>query len=247
MSRPPRVVSAGPRLAAKAKARRRDRRAVLLRRAGWGLGAVLPLLLLGWVVLASSLLAVQKVVVTGETRLTAAQVVQAAQVADGTPLAKVDTGAVARRIRALGPVAEVSVTRGWPHSLRVKVVERVPVVAVPVGGSVRLVDDDAVAIGTVARIPKGVFRLDLAGATDEMATTRAALGVLRTLPKGLRAQVFSVRASSPEQVSLLMRGGRQVLWGGDEDGPAKAAAVIALLKLPGTVFDVSAPGVVTRR
>ena len=248
MSRQPRVVSAAPRLAEKANARKRDRRAALLRRVGWGSAVALPLAVLGWVVLASSLLAVQKVVVTGQARLTAAQVQQAAEVAAGTPLARVDTGAVARRIKALGPVAEVRVSRSWPHVLRVTVVERVPVVALPQGREVLLLDDQGVTVGTAATIPRGVFRLEVA-ATQARAdgTTRAALGVLRSLPPGLRRQLYSMKATSPEQVTLLMRGGRQVLWGGDEDGPAKAAALVTLLKMPGTVFDVSAPGVVTRR
>jgi cell division protein FtsQ len=99
----------------------------------------------------------------------------------------------------------------------------------------------------VATIPRGVFRLDVKDPGRSDPTTVAALSVLRSLPKGLLSALGSVRAASPEQVTLLMRGGRTVLWGGAADGPAKGAAALALLRLPGTVFDVSAPGVVTRR
>ena len=247
MSRPPRVVSAGPRLAAKAKAARRDRRQVLLRRTTWGLACVAPLALLGWVLLATSALAVQKVVVTGEKRLTAAQIETAAAVAPGTPLARVDIGAVARRIRALGPVADVTVSRSWPHALRVTVVERVPVVAVPRGKGVLLLDDQGVPLATVPTIPHGVYRLEVKDPAREDPSTQAALSVLRGLPRALLGQLGSLRATSPEQVTLLLKGGRQVLWGGTADPSAKASAVLALLRMPGTIFDVSAPGVVTRR
>jgi cell division protein FtsQ len=246
-SRPPRVVSAGPRLAAKARAGRRDRRRGLLRRLAWVLTGVVPLLLLGWVLLGSSLLAVQHVVVAGEHRLTAAQVEAAAEVRTGTPLARLDAAGIARRVRSLGVIEQVTVSRSWPHTVKVTVVERLPFVAVPRAHGVLLLDDEGYPLATVATIPRGVVRLEVTDPARTDATTRAALSVLRGLPKTLRGALGSVRASSPEQVTLLLSGGRQVLWGGASDGSAKAAATLALLRMPGTFFDVSAPGVVTRR
>lgn len=243
MSRPPRVVPAGPRLAAKAAAQRRERRRELLRRARLVGAVVLPLVLTGWVVLASSLLAVKRVVVAGETRLSESQIARAAGIAPGTPLARVDTGAVARRVKALGPIASVTVSRRWPHALRVTVVERVPVVAVPHGKSLQLLDLHGVEVAEAATAPRGVYRLE----TTSPEATRAALAVLRTLPHGIAGRLGSLKATSPEQVTLVLRDGRQILWGGPADSAAKAAAVLALLRMPGTVFDVSAPGVATRR
>ena len=247
MSRTPRVVSAAPRLAAKAQAARRDRRQVLLRRATWSLAVVLPVLLLGWVVLGSSLLAVRQVIITGESRLTEAQVQTAAGIADGTPLARLDTHAIAKRVRNLGPVAEVTVSRSWPHGVRIVIVERQPVAGVPQADGLLLLDTQGIPLGTVPRLPAGVVRLEVSDPSAQDPTTLAALTVLRGLPKALLAQVASLKAVSAEQVTLLLRGGRQVLWGGEEDGAAKASAVTALLAMPGTIFDVSAPGVVTRR
>ncbi len=247
MSRPPRVVSAGPRLAAKAQAERRDRRRTLRRRTAVALGVAAPMALLGWILLSSSLLAVQKVEVTGEVRLTAAQIEQAAAVAPGVPLARVDTGAVARRIRALGPVADVSVSRDWPHVLRVHVVERVAAVAVPRAGGLLLLDAQGVALATVPSVPRGVYRLQVQDPARDDPSTQAALSVLHGLPRSILGELTALEATSPEQVTLLLTRGRKVLWGGAEDGPSKVAAVLALLKMPGTAFDVSAPGVVTRR
>jgi cell division protein FtsQ len=246
VSRPPRVLSAGPKLAARAKASRRDRRQTWLRRLAWASTGVVPLLLLGWVLLFSSLFAVQKVLVSGESRLSA-QVEQAAAFVRGTPLARVDTGSVARRIEALRQVDHVTVTRSWPDSLKVTVVERVPVVAVPRDGSLVLLDALGVEIETVATAPKGVYRLEVGSPGKEDAATRAALTVLQQLPTALRVRLGSVRAPSAEQVTLVLRDGRQVLWGGADNSSGKAAAALALLKMPGRVFDVSAPGVVTRR
>ncbi len=245
VARPPRVVSAAPRLAARAVADRQARRSVWVRRTGWVSGTCLPPALVGWLVLGSSVLGVQKVVVTGEHRLTAAQISAVVNVPYGTPLARVDTSAVARRVRALSAVAGATVTRSWPHGLKVTVVERVPVVAVAQGGTRLLLDTHGVAVATAKVVPAGVYPLAVP-ATDHAATV-AALQVLRGLPMVLGHDLVSLTATSPEQVTLTLTHGRRVLWGGAEDGPAKALAVLALLKMPGTVFDVSAPGVVTRR
>ncbi|MCU1601695.1 MAG: peptidase [Frankiales bacterium] len=238
----PRVASAAPRLQARAHAARRDRRMTLLRRAAWTVGGLAPIALLAWLLLGTSLLGVSKVVVSGEHRLTAAQVLSAADVPKGTPLARVDTSAIARRVKTLGAVASVSVTRSWPNTLRVFVVERTAAVAVQQGSRFDLLDDTGVQFDTVTTPPKGVVRLQ---ATGEART--AALRVVRDLPVELRRAVWVVRASSPQEVSLVLRGNRVLVWGSSAQGTAKAAAAIALLKLPGHVYDVSSPSVVTRR
>lgn len=244
MSRMPRVVSAAPKLKARAAAARRERRTSLLRRSGWALLGVVPLALVAWVVLGTSLLGVSKVVVSGEHRLTASEIQAAVDVPRGTPLARVDTSAVARRVRALAEVASVSVTRAWPSSLRVVVVERAAAVAVPRGKVYDLLDDDGVRFDTVTRVPRGVVVLQTS--SDE-ATRAAALQVLRSLPVSLHRLLWFLRASSPEQVSLVLQGNRVVVWGSPDESAQKAAATIALLKLPGRVYDVSSPAVVTRR
>ena len=92
-------------------------------------------------------------------------------------------------------------------------------------------------------MPRGVVPL----VSSSPPATAAALAVLRSLPPALRARLGSVSATSAEQVTLLLADHRQVLWGGASDEATKAAAVMALLRMPGTVFDVSAKGVVTRR
>ncbi|MCU1624624.1 MAG: peptidase [Frankiales bacterium] len=244
MSKLPRVVSAAPKLQARATAARQVRRTAWLRRLAWGAAGLVPLALIAWLVLGTSMLGVRKVVITGEHRLTAAEVARAVNVARGTPLARVDTAAVARRVRALDAVASVTVTRGWPDSLRVLVVERTAAVAVPDGSRYALLDDQGVRFDIVSTPPRGVVRLE--GTTDP-AAREAALTVVRDLPLALRRAVWVVRASSPQQVSLVLRGNRVLVWGSTDQSAQKAAAALALLKLPGKTYDVSSPTVVTRR
>jgi cell division protein FtsQ len=241
------VVEVAPLLAAKAAAERSERRRRWLSRSGIGVATLALVALLGWVLLASPLLTVRSVSVSGSHLLTPAQVRAAAAVPHGTPLARVDTDAVARRIRALRPVARVLVHRSWPGTLRVTVVERVPVAALLDKTGVMLVDARGVPFAPVPRIPAGTVRLQVAHPGADDPTTRVALGVLADLPPSLRGPLRIVRAASPSSVTLVLRDGRQILWGGAGDTDLKAQAAAALLRLPGRIFDVSRPAVVTRR
>lgn len=243
MTRPPRVVSAAPRLKAKAQAQRRERRSRRTRQLMWLLAAATPVVAVVWLLVGSSAFAVKDITITGAKRLTTLEVQAALAVAPGTPLAKVDTDAAASRVRGLAPVASVQVERDWPRGLQVTVVERVAIVAVPQPQGVQLMDSTGTGFATVPRIPRGVVMLT----TSSPAATKAAIAVLRSLPPAIKMQLASVRATTPEQVTLLLSRNRQVLWGGAVDNATKAQATLALLKMPGTVFDVSAPGVVTRR
>ena len=243
MSRPSPVVEATPRLAQRAAQERRTRRTRLLRRTASGVGVAVPVVALGWVVLGSSVLGVQQVAVTGEHRLSDAAIVAAAGISNGTPLARLDTTGVRKRVAALPAVESVTVSRSWPHTLRITVVERRPVVALVHGGGFQLVDRSGVVLADTEAVPRGVFRLE-SGSTQ---ATKAAIAVLQGLPHALAGRVSQLRAPTPEQVTLVLKDGRTVLWGGPMDGTTKASAVLALLRMPGTVFDVSAPGVATRR
>lgn len=202
---------------------------------------------LGWVVLASPLLDVERVVVSGTQRTTPEQVLAAAAVTAGTPLARVDAGGVRARVGELDPVARVEVERGWPDALRLRVTEREPVVGFLTAGKYVLLDEDAVPFAREPRLPPGAVRLQVARPAADDPATRAALEVLGALPDTLRARLAIVRATSPEAVSLLLADGRQVVWGGPGRTQDKAAAAEALLRLPGAVYDVSSPEVVTRR
>jgi cell division protein FtsQ len=241
------VVAAAPRREQRARAERSDRRRRVLRRIGRGLLLLVPLVAAGWVLLASGWLAVDRVEVTGTSRLPASQVVAAAEVPVGTPLARIDTDAVEGRVARLAPVADVVVARDWPGTLVVTVTERTAAAGVRVKGGIRLVDASGVPFATETELPAGLATLDVGDPGPSDAATRAALDVLTALPDELRRQVSSVQAPSPQAVSLELVDDRSVVWGGAGGTPTKAAAVLALLGRPGSVFDVSGEGVVVVR
>lgn len=238
-------------LAERALAKRAARRSRVFVTLGKALLVLLPLLALSWVLLFSRWLAVDRIDVGGLERLTADQVRQAADVAPGTPLARVDTTALGERIGTLAPVADVQVHRSWPGTLSVEVTERKPTAFV-LGKDERytLYDAEGVRFATEPRLPDGVVRLQVNDPGTEDPATRAALAVYAALPPELGDRITIVRAGSPSAVVLLTDTGKQIVWGtaGDAASTAtKAAAALALLAMPGDVFDVSAPGVVVRR
>jgi cell division protein FtsQ len=144
--------TSGQRFARRIRARRWSRLRVLV-----ALGLVMVLAgAAGWVVLESTLLSVRSVEVTGASRVTPAQVLAAADVPAATPLARVDTDAVARRVRSLVAVRTVSVTRQWPRTVEIVVQERVPAAVQVRGSSYLLVDASGVAFDTVHKRPKGL-------------------------------------------------------------------------------------------
>jgi cell division protein FtsQ len=230
-------------------ARRRRRRPLQLA------AAVLALAAVCWVLLASPVLGVRTVQVDGVTSLPAAQVRETAGIEDGTPLLRVDVGAAEQRVARLPQVASVEVNRGWPNSVVITVVERVPVAVVGEPGRRSLVDADGVLFDTLTgEAPAGVVPLAVAEPGPHDPATLAGVRAVAALPAGLRDQVAVAEAVSPDDISLTLTDGTIVRWGGPEESAAKASALVALLDQlasgslePAATIDVSTPDAVVLR
>jgi cell division protein FtsQ len=206
--------------------------------------AVAVVAALAWVVFGTSTLGVRTVVVSGTRIVSPDQVRAAAAVVPGTPLARVDTGAVAHRVGELAPVDSVAVSRGWPHTLVITVTERTPVATVAMPDGYGLIDAEGVVFQVLRRRPDlPLVRVTDPGPAD--ATTLAALRVLGALTPELRDRLDSVVADAPGRISLRLRGDRMIVWGDAEQSETKALVATSLLDRPGRTIDVSAPDVVT--
>lgn len=245
--RPPTARPEVSRLEARTREQRSARRRRGARLVGQALLVLLPLAALAWVLLFSTWLTVERVIVVGTERVSPDEVTQVAAIAADTPLARVDPGRIERAVSGLAPVDQVRVRRSWPNGVRIEVTERVPVAGVAGPEGVLLLDDEGVPFATTPALPAGVVRLEVDQPGPQDPATRAALQVYRELPPALRATVRSVRAATASSVVLALPEDREVVWGGPGDTAAKAAATAALLELPGAIIDVSAPGVVVRR
>ena len=228
-----------------ARARRRRLRAAL----PWfaTAGALLVVGALAWLVYGTSVLGVREVRVVGADSLAPREVEQAAAVRMTQPLAGVDLDRIRSRVEDLPAVDRAVVSRSWPSTVVIEVVERTPVAAVPVGEQFTLIDAEGVAYRTVVRPPDGLPVARLAAPGPEDINTRSALTVLSALTAELREQLVSISVPAPAQVQLVLRRDRRVIWGDDSQSETKARVATALLERRGDTIDVSAPKVVTIR
>jgi cell division protein FtsQ len=199
-----------------------------------------------WAVLGSSLFDVRSVQVAGARELPVDEVRAAAAVALGTPMLRLDTKRIEARVAAVPRVATVQVRRVLDGTVWIELSERAPVAIVRRGNGVHLVDATGTDYAAVPLGPPGLPELRVARVGPRDAATVAALTVLTGLPQPLRAQVLVVTARSPADVVLRLDtgqggDGREVRWGGVEQGDRKASVLGPLLTQPGKIYDVSSP------
>lgn len=182
-----------------------------------------------WVVAFSSLLGVHRVDVQGTHVLTADQVRRAANVANGTPLVRIDEAAVAARVEKLPEVASAHVSTSFPTTLVIRVSERQPVGYLRTGHGDVLVDASGAQFRTVPTAPTGLPRFVVPDGTTARATGGAVATVAAALPAAVRREVRSIEALDPGAITLVLTHGREVAWGSAQRSADKARLLPALL------------------
>ncbi len=193
------------------------------------------------------LMAVRSVDVVGLKTVDRDEVLRLAQAPEGRPLLQVDTGSIADRIAVLPAVEEVTVERGYPSTLTITVTEREPVGTLDWSGKIGVMDRLGMVYLTFPdrkSVPKQfaglpVLTVPRPGPNDP--TTLAALTVARDLPDWLRSRTTAVEATSPADVTLVLKSKRRVVWGDAERTDDKAAALQSVLKVAGDTYNVSSP------
>jgi len=186
----------------------------------------------------------RSVAVIGVAAVTRDEVVDAAQVRLGTPLLQIDTDAVADRVAGIRRVASARVQREYPSTLRISIVERIPMVVKDFPDGPHLFDRDGVDFAT-APPPPGLPYIEVEHPGPADPPTKAALQVMTALRPEVVAQVSRVAAPSVSSVTLTLADGRTVVWGTTDRTAEKAEKLAALLTQPGRVYDVSSPDLPT--
>lgn len=220
-----------------ARARHRTRWIVL------AAGLVLALFVV-WLVGFSSALGVRTIKVSGEHRVTDAQILQAAGIQRGAPLSRLDTGAVRARIARIPAVRTVTVSTSYPSTVTITVTERTVVGYRPDAAGAVLVDADNVGFATVAHAPARTPELQVSG---DPAKAAAAATVAGALTPSFREVVGRITVPTIQSITLTLTDGRSVLWGGTDRSAEKAKLVPVLVRQPGQYFDVSDPSSVISR
>ncbi len=199
-----------------------------------------------YVVWFSPVLAAEKVTVSGTDVLAPVEVRSAAAVPVGQPLARLDLDTVRGRVASLPAVKSARVTRAWPHGIAIEVTERVAVAVVPRDAGFRGLAPDGVLFRTYDARPPGlpVIR-DKKGA--DTAALQEAARVVGALPPGVLARVDHVSVATIDQIRLVMRSGRLVMWGDSTHSTQKAEVLTVLMRQKSSVIDVRVPGRPTTR
>lgn len=215
--------------AARAHQPRRRRRVLLAGAAGLGL--------VWWVGWQSSLTLVEHVVVDAPRGISAESIRLASGISPADRVPGVDPEAVRLGIMtAIPAVADVQLERALPDTIRLAVTARTPLAAVEAGKGYYVMDAQGVVYDRVAKakgLPVIKVRSD--------AGREIARGILLAIPEDLRAKVTRVTARSRDDVTLGLRGGATVRWGGVEDSELKARVLAGLTAVKATKYDVSAP------
>jgi len=223
--------------------RTRHRRALLLGVAG----AVAAVVAASILVTVSPLMAVRTIEVSGTHRLSASQVEHAVAGQLGRPLALVDRTAVRRDLGRIRMIRSYSLVSEPPSTLKIRIVERVPVAAVKTSGGYAVVDAAGVTIETSRAKPKAYPVVSSAVGSPGFAS---AASVLQALPASTAKKVATVSASGDADVSFTLRGSTaKVVWGDSSSSALKAVILTRLLAaVPhASLYDVSSPrDVVTR-
>jgi cell division protein FtsQ len=191
---------------------------------------------LAYLVYGTHVLAVRTIIVRGATVVKVQDILTAADVPIGTPLARVDVGAVRNRVEALPRVSTVEVRRGWPHQLVIVVHEYTPVAVTMSGGKWFMVDPSGIAFMPAPKV-SGLPQVQ----GSSIPARAAAIVVAKSLPRSISRYVELTRAKRADQVELLLSDKSVVLWGDTGQAANKAQVLLPLLAVPAKKYDVSVP------
>jgi cell division protein FtsQ len=189
----------------------------------------------------SSWLAVERVEVSGAQTVADSDIRARSGIDDGQPLVRVDIDGAERRIGSLAVVKSVSVTRQWPHGILISIQERVAIAVVEIGDQLRGMDADGVVFRDYKKAPPGLPRVETSIGTTSAALKEAAK-VISALPESLSLIVDHVQVTTVDQISLVLKDGRTVVWGSADESDTKAGVLAVLLAtVQAEVYDVSVP------
>lgn len=218
------------------------------RRAAWlsALGTFTALLLFVAVGAFTPVMALQEISVVGASRVPIAQILASLQGEIGKPLPLVNFGAVRDAVAAQPLIKSYSTESLPPHTLLIRIVERVPVGYLTSDGGFTLVDPAGVVIEKSAERTAGYPLFVVTGNSTDSPGFQAGIDVLMALPSSLAGTVDQVIATTADDVVIVLAdSGARVFWGGPDNAALKSRVLAALIASSpvGTVseYDVSSP------
>lgn len=186
----------------------------------------------------SQLFEIRTVDVIGAERLTVDAIRSRAAVPQGATLLRFPAGAIKARLLDYAWIADAQVTRDFPNTLRIRVVERKPAAVVDTGETFWVVDSSGMVLGeqsleetTTLPTIRDIPGLDLkAGRASTSEVLRNALDVLSGISAELRQKVRAVSAPSIDETMLLTTDNVEVVIGEAVDLAKKDAIVLTVMR-----------------
>ncbi|MGH2749096.1 MAG: cell division protein FtsQ/DivIB [Actinomycetota bacterium] len=225
-----RRVATDPRFSRRRKSVARSRRKATFVR----LSVLLAVAFAVWAAFFSPLLAVRNVRVVGARHVSSADVARVAHLDESDNLLLVSPTEIAERVQTLPWVKSVDVDRALPGTVRVKIVERKPALALSLGAARWTID----ARGRVLKSGARSSLPTLAGAEVSGVEPGArlttpefsgALKTFRSMPRSLRARLGAIFVPSAERITLSLKDGTQIRYGAARQLKAKHEVLKALL------------------
>jgi cell division protein FtsQ len=215
-------------------------------------GSVLLLVALVLATMFTPMMAIEDIKITGVHRMKESAVRNAVKSLVGTPLTLVDENTIAKRLKSFPLIESFTTLSMPPHTLELNILERQPIGLVTVGGNTYLYDPAGVRIQP-ARVSSKYPLILVNGDPAHSANYREAVDVLLALPASLYPKIYSIEATTKDNVLLSIRGvsNRRIIWGDSSQSALKSKVLSALMantKHSATVtFDVSSPNTPTVR
>ena len=203
--------------------------------------AVLVLVFGSIFVYRSNLLDVRAVTVSGVEHLTDQEVTQLAAVPDDSTLLRLDTEGICSRLEEHPWVQSATISRQFPHTIKIQVTERTPSAAVKISSkSIWVVSTDGAWLSAATTEDWKNYRR-IVGVDTNMAAPVAgsevtdegilnALAIFDQASPELVDKIKSISAESAVKTSLTLKGGVEVAFGVAEDMELKEADIWALLE-----------------
>lgn len=199
----------------------------------------------------SALFALQHIDVEGTRALTPEEVRAASGLAVGSrSIFLIDAQDVTRRLLAHPRIASARLRARPPHTLVIRVQERVPVAAVPAARGYAAVDGSGVVVTVTAERPVPALPLVsergrtlpwvAPGQRVPSAAVRTGLALLAQLPPALRAETAHLQVTALQEVFLYVRDGLEIHAGpvrGLRQRLAAAPEILQTLRAQGTPLE----------
>lgn len=224
-------VHTDPRLRRRRKAVERTRR----RKNFVRLSAVLTLLVIVWAVMWSPLLEVRNVELRGAEHTSGEEVAEVMDLGSGNNILRLSTDEVRDKVESLPWVKKATVARVLPGTLRIRIEEREPAMALSLGAAHWIVDESGRVLesGKQGELPV-LAGADVSGIKVGMDIEAdqlvGGLRVYRSLSSDVQSKVAAIFAPTPERITLALEDGSQVRFGAAELLAAKSSVLRSLLQ-----------------